>query len=128
MPGQDKLGSEMGDLLNESLRTSLTGGSRPGTSAVEPEIVDDLPEASFRPIPVSLRVLTDDEIWERFNYHPPSTEGAGRHQELSSLFVAIARRVDDICPPGREKSLAFTKLEEAKMWASAAVARNTETR
>ena len=28
------------------------------------------------------------------------------------------------CPESREKSLAFTKLEECIMWANAAIARN----
>ena len=41
----------------------------------------------------------------------------------------IRDRVSEaVCPYSREQSLAFTKLEEAKMWASAAVARNPETR
>lgn len=71
--------------------------------------------------------LTDEEICNRFNYHRPGEEGIARHAMLSELFEALARRVDEICPPGREKSLAFTHLETAKFNASAAVARNPET-
>jgi len=69
-----------------------------------------------------------DELEHRFFYHQPSPGGVARHRALSVQFTQLADQVDTICPPGREKSLAFTKLEEAKFWASAAVARNPETR
>jgi hypothetical protein len=72
--------------------------------------------------------LSLDEISDRFHYHKPSEQGTARHQRLSSSFVQIADVVNAACPEGREKSLALTKLEEAKFWASAAVARNPETR
>ncbi len=69
-----------------------------------------------------------EEIHNRFIYHPPSHEGVMRHAELSACFENLAQTVDGICPAGREKSIVMTKLEEAKMWASAAVARNPCTR
>lgn len=72
--------------------------------------------------------MTDTEITYRFTYHPPSEAGAARHELLSAKFIELARMVEDTCPDGREKSLVFTKLEEGKMWASAAVARNPSTR
>ena len=72
--------------------------------------------------------FSSEEIWNRFNYHAASEEGKKRHHELSDVFKLIAEAVERVCPDGREKSLVFTKLEEAKMWASAAVARNPETR
>lgn len=72
--------------------------------------------------------MTLAEIRDRFTYHPPSTEGVKRHEALSTNFASLAEVVDETCPDGREKSLAMTKLEEAKFWASAAVARDPETR
>ena len=36
----------------------------------------------------------------------------------------LAHLIDDSCPDSRERSLAFTKLEEAVMWANAAIVRN----
>ena len=72
--------------------------------------------------------LTGEEIHDRFHYHAPSEDGVLRHQELSTRYENTAHIIDVICPPGREKSLATTKLEESKFWASAAVARNPETR
>ncbi len=72
--------------------------------------------------------LSDQNLHDRFHYHAPSNEGIARHADLSELFTALARRCRDICPPGRELALTITNLEQAKMWASAAVARNEETR
>lgn len=72
--------------------------------------------------------MTTEEITNRFTYHPPSEAGKQRHGALSDAFAAIASAVDLIVPDGREKALVFTKLEEAKFWASAGVARNEATR
>jgi len=73
--------------------------------------------------------MTDDqELQDRFQYHPPSPEGIEVHAELTRVFASAAHLVNTLCPNGREKSLAVTKLEEGKFWASAAVARNPETR
>lgn len=72
--------------------------------------------------------MTTEEIKDRFTYHAPSPDGVTRHAALSMAFIALAELVDETCKDGREKSLALTKLEEAKFWASAGVARNPETR
>lgn len=75
-----------------------------------------------------MRGLTDEEIADRVTYHAPSPEGIARHAALSKVIENAIREVDELLLPGREKSLAITKLEESKMWASAGVARNPETR
>lgn len=72
--------------------------------------------------------LSTVEIRDRVIYHAPSQQGVERHAALSVAFEWIMRNIDVTVPNGREKSLAFTKIEEAKMWASAGVARNPETR
>ena len=74
------------------------------------------------------KMRADDEVFDAFQYHPPSAEGVERQAELSARFVSIAHAINKLLPNGREKALVFTKLEEAKMWASAAVARNENTR
>lgn len=71
--------------------------------------------------------ITKAEIEDRVTYHAPSAQGVERHRKLSDAAAAFMQTVADVCPDGREKSLALTKAEEAKMWASAAVARNPET-
>lgn len=72
--------------------------------------------------------MTTEEILERFTYHPPSEAGKQRHHDLTTVFVGLAQHIERICPDGREKALVLTHLETAKFWASAAVARNPETR
>lgn len=71
--------------------------------------------------------LSENEIINRVTYHKPSESGVERHKRLSDAAAALLRTIEEIVPDGREKSLAITKIEEAKMWASAGVARNPDT-
>jgi hypothetical protein len=60
-----------------------------------------------------------------FTYHAPKQEQIVKYDSIRATAKAFAQVVDDQCPESREKSLAFTKLEEAVMWANAAIARNS---
>jgi len=89
------------------------------------QLPQDMGASSQTPAFVAEQELRD--LQNRFYYHSPSAVGVTRHAELSNGFFELAKRVLEICPAGRERSLVLTKLEEAKFWASAAVARNKET-
>lgn len=65
-----------------------------------------------------------DEVAVRFTYHKPHGDQPRRYELLRSMAKALAELVYDSCPPSRERSIALTKLEEAVMWANAAIARN----
>jgi hypothetical protein len=65
-------------------------------------------------------------IARNFTYHPPAGDQPRRYQRLRELGHHVAMVINDECPESREKSLALTKLEEAVMWANAAIARNEQ--
>jgi hypothetical protein len=69
-------------------------------------------------------MVSDDELTERFAHHPPSEQRiADAHQAIRENFLELAVKMNDWLPEGREKSVVFTKLEEAMFWANGAVAR-----
>lgn len=72
--------------------------------------------------------MTSEEITDRFSIKPPSVEGIKRQAVLAASFREVAHFVEATCPEGREKAVAFTKLEEGFAWAVKAVMRNEETR
>ena len=63
-------------------------------------------------------------IARNFTYHAPHGDQPQRFEAIRSQARWLARVVQSECPDSREKSLAFTKLEECIMWANAAIARN----
>lgn len=71
--------------------------------------------------------ISNEEIQNRVTFHAPSPAGVERHRALSEAAAAFMAVVEAQVPDGREKSLALTNVEQAKMWASAGVARNPST-
>jgi hypothetical protein len=69
--------------------------------------------------------MTDpSDIEWRFGYHPPSTEAIVRaHERVRRACADLAHEIESLVPPGRELSLAITKLEESMFWANAGIAR-----
>lgn len=64
------------------------------------------------------------DIEKSFTYHAPKAGQPERYTALREKAKEFAILIDQECPESREKSLAFTKLEESIMWANAAIARN----
>ena len=70
-----------------------------------------------------LKRIEDEEIETRFRYHTPKDDQPSRYSALRERARDMAYDILRFCPESREKALAFTKLEEAVMWANAAIAR-----
>ena len=66
--------------------------------------------------------MTNAEIVDRYCYHKPTEQSVKEHEDLRIKFIFLASYLDGLLPNGREKSLAHTALQEASMWAHAAVA------
>ena len=70
--------------------------------------------------------ISADDLETRFTYHPPSEAKVITHMMIRKHGQSFAEFINEEVPDSREKSLAITKIEEAVMWANAALARSTE--
>lgn len=59
-----------------------------------------------------------------YTYHAPKTGQPHRYEAIRDKAKELAEVIEYLCPDSREKSVAFTHLETAVMWANAAIARN----
>jgi hypothetical protein len=57
-----------------------------------------------------------------FGFHPATDESRPRHEEVRKSFKALAHRMTQVVPAGRQQSLMLTALQEAAMWANAGIA------
>mgnify|MGYP001576065383 CR=1 FL=1 len=57
-----------------------------------------------------------------FTYHAPSPAVQETMARLRKMFMMDVTLIDEHIPECREKSLAFTALEESAMWAMKALA------
>ena len=67
--------------------------------------------------------IDQKEMDNRFTYHAPKGDQAQRYENIRSKGKQFAELVCGLTPESRERSLALTKIEEAVMWANAAIAR-----
>jgi len=64
------------------------------------------------------------DLYHRFAYHkPPNETVAMLHAAMRDAAYDLALIINDASVDCREKSIAITKVEEAMMWANAAIAR-----
>lgn len=60
-----------------------------------------------------------------FEYHPATEKTAPMHEQVRKQFLSLAQRMNKLLPESREKSLAITNLQDAMMFANAAIAIHT---
>lgn len=63
------------------------------------------------------------DIDQRFNYHLSDEDRVVTLDYVRGQCAHIAHCLDEVLPPGREKSLALTKLEETLMWSNASISK-----
>ena len=68
--------------------------------------------------------MTNKALENRFTYHAPKEGQPERYESIRYKAKMLAAYINEYCPESRETSLALTKIEEAVMWANAAIARN----
>lgn len=68
--------------------------------------------------------ITHQEIDDRFSFHPATTKDRGdAHAAVRAACGALAHQFVDTLPAGRDKRRAIDALDDAMMYANAAVAR-----
>ena len=101
----------------EILRMRATGV----VETPDPETGEDAAELW----PRERRMQMDPKRFENtYTYHAPKGDQTARYEKLRAKARELAELIEVCCPDSREKSLAHTKVEEATMWANAAIARN----
>ena len=65
-----------------------------------------------------------DDLTNRFTYHGPHGNQPERYESLRNGGFSFAERIIELAPPSPERTLAIRRIEEAVMWANAAIARN----
>lgn len=68
--------------------------------------------------------MANQQIENNFKYHSPKDGQPEKYTAIREKAKELAYLIDDLCPNSREKSVAFTNLETAIMWANASIARN----
>ena len=63
-----------------------------------------------------------DHVQASMTHHTPSPEDGEKIGMLRGDFQYVARAINQFVPDGRAKSIAYTKLEEALMWATKGIA------
>jgi hypothetical protein len=80
------------------------------------------------PIQVKAKYTNNQIDFERiknnFVYHAPVGDQVQRYEWIREGAKVYAEFLIAVCPLSRELSLALTNLEQAVMWANAAIARN----
>ena len=67
--------------------------------------------------------LADHERLHKWKYHAPhSPLQTDRYEQLNIATHFLAQMIMSYCPPGRQSSIALTKLEEVRMWANNSIA------
>lgn len=68
--------------------------------------------------------MTPEQIQNAFTYHSPKADQPERYENIRSHARELAEVIASSTPNSREKSLAFTNLQQAVMWANASIAIN----
>lgn len=71
-------------------------------------------------------MLTADHD-KALTYRKPTAEAVITHEAVRAAAKQLASIYDELCPPSREASLAFTAVQESLLWANAAIAIHTHT-
>lgn len=68
--------------------------------------------------------MDNDELVNRFTYHPPQPGQPELYEHIRRAGLEFAALLNHHCPASHELSSAISSVDQAVMWANAAIARN----
>lgn len=68
--------------------------------------------------------MTEAQLKAIFTYHAPHGDQAARYETLRAAGLLLAAAIHDLAPESGEKTLAIRRVQEAVMYANAAIACN----
>lgn len=69
------------------------------------------------------RIQNREELKTRFEFHPATGTQPERYAMVRKAFLDLALLIEELAPESRERSLAWTSLEQAQFYTNAAIAR-----
>ena len=67
--------------------------------------------------------MTNPEISDLFTYHPPRDDAdVSLHEHVRETIGAATKAIAERLPQSRERALFITTMQQAAMWANAALA------
>jgi hypothetical protein len=72
---------------------------------------------------MGIPITPEEEVVNRFTYHPPKGDQPQRYEEMREKALGLALHIIRFTPHSREQSNALTALDEVVFWANAAIAR-----
>lgn len=67
--------------------------------------------------------MTNEELVNRFTYHPPKNNQSERYEAIREAALQFALLINALTPESREQSTAYTELDKVVFFANAAIAR-----
>lgn len=66
------------------------------------------------------------ELEIMFKYTAPNEMHRAKFEQINAKMLEFVELIDEVCPDSREKSLAFTKLDECRFYANGSIVRRCE--
>lgn len=68
--------------------------------------------------------MIEQALKDIFTYHPPVGDQKERYEQLRAKGLELAEMIQSHSPPSPEQTIAIRKVQEAIMYANAAIAIN----
>ena len=83
--------------------------------------IDYRPYVSVIKVGVIIGATPDKSFADNLSYSAPKGNQVQRMQILTDMLKSACAAIERLCPPSRERSLALTDLQSARMFANASI-------